>query len=88
MTKKTTSVKLDPEILQQVKQICKERDCLQSKFIENAIIKQVKQDEEPHATTHVEPITEDPPKIIVEDVEESKPHVEFVFEPKPMVEFL
>ena len=95
-TKKATSVKLEPELAEQVKQICKEKNCSQSDFIKNAV-KQVINDSDFDSNdngindkvySELDPKEIPEPKVIVEDVEESKPHVEFVFEPKPKVEFL
>ena len=95
-TKKATSVKLEPELAEQVKQICKEKNCSQSDFIKNAV-KQVINDSDFDSNdngindkvySELDPKEIPEPKVIVEDVKPLKPHVEFVFEPKPKVEFL
>ena len=95
-TKKATSVKLEPELAEQVKQICKEKNCSQSDFIKNAV-KQVINDSDFESNdngindkvySELDPKEIPEPKVIVEDVKPLKPHVEFVFEPKPKVEFL
>lgn len=95
-TKKATSVKLEPELAEQVKQICKEKNCSQSDFIKNAVKQVINEsdfEEEDNGKndsiySSLDPKEIPEPKVIVEDVEEPKPHVEFVFESKPKIEFL
>ena len=96
-TKKfATSVKLENELAEQVKQICKEQKCSQTDFIKNAVKKAVNESDfeendngiNDKVYPELDPKEIPEPKVIVEDVEEPKPHVEFVFESKPKVEFL
>lgn len=90
-TKKfATSVKLENELAEQVKQICKEQNCSQTDFIKNAVKKAVNESdfEENDNGINDKVYSElDPePKPKVEDVEEPKPKTEIKIEPEPRLE--